>query len=60
MKKSEQSLKAQTGAHSENPTLDLPCRLVFESGQRPTEVVGPLLEAEAAKLQEDFWSARQK
>jgi len=56
---SEQGLKALTGAHSENPTLDLPCRLVFESGQRPTEVVGPLLEAEAAKLQEDFWSARK-
>ena len=56
---SEKSLKAQTGAHEENPTLDLSCRLVFEAGQRTTEVVGPLLEEEAAKLQEDFWTGRK-
>jgi tRNA(Arg) A34 adenosine deaminase TadA len=55
---SEKGLKTQTGAHDENPTLDLPCRLVFGAGQRPTEVVGPLLEEEAAKLQEDFWAGR--
>jgi tRNA(Arg) A34 adenosine deaminase TadA len=54
----EKDLKAQTGAHEENPTLDLPCHIVFAAGQRPTEIVGPLLEAEAAKLQADFWSAR--
>ena len=53
---SEKGLKAQTGAHDENPTLDLPCRIVFEAGQRPTEVVGPLLEEEAAKLQADYWA----
>jgi tRNA(Arg) A34 adenosine deaminase TadA len=53
---SEKGLKTQTGAHDENPTLDLPCRLVFGAGQRPTEVVGPLLEEEAAQLQEDFWA----
>lgn len=51
----ERALKAQTGAHEENPTLDLPCRIVFEAGQRPTEVIGPLLEEEAAALQEGFW-----
>src|SRR6202521_2451572 len=54
----EKSLKAQTGAHEENPTLDLPCETVFRAGQRPTEVVGPLLEDEAAALQADFWKAR--
>jgi tRNA(Arg) A34 adenosine deaminase TadA len=54
----ERDLKAQTGAHEENPTLDLPCHIVFEAGQRPTELVGPLLEAEAAKLQADYWSKR--
>ncbi len=54
----EKALKAQIGAHEENPTLDLPCAAVFASGQRPTEVVGPLLEDEAAELQADFWSAR--
>lgn len=53
---SERGLKEQTGAHEENPTLDLPCRIVFEAGQRPTEVVGPLLEAEARQLQADFWN----
>ena len=55
---SEKALKAQTGAHEENPTLDLPCGIVFAAGQRTTEVVGPLLEAEAAALQADFWRAR--
>lgn len=55
---SEKGLKAATGAHEENPTLDLPCRIVFTAGQRPTEVVGPLLEDEAAQLQADYWAAR--
>ena len=54
----EKSLKAETGAHDENPTLDLPCDVVFAAGQRSTEVVGPLLEDEAATLQADFWRAR--
>jgi tRNA(Arg) A34 adenosine deaminase TadA len=57
---SEKALKGQTGAHDENPTLDLPCRLVFSAGQRPTDVLGPLLEDEAAKLQADFWSERKR
>ena len=56
----EKDLKAQTGAHEENPTLDLPCHIVFAAGQRTTEIVGPLLEAEAAKLQADFWSSRHE
>ena len=54
----EKALKAQTGAHEDNPTLDLPCDIVFKAGQRPTEVVGPLLEDEAAALQADFWKRR--
>ncbi len=54
----EKALKAATGAHEENPTLDLPCEIVFKAGQRPTEVVGPLLEDEAAALQADYWKAR--
>ena len=52
----ESSLKAMTGAHEENPTLDLPCRTVFAAGQRTVEVIGPLLEDEAAALQLDFWA----
>lgn len=54
----EKDLKIQTGDHEENPTLDLPCHVVFDAGQRPTELVGPLLADEAAKLQEEFWSKR--
>jgi tRNA(Arg) A34 adenosine deaminase TadA len=52
---SEHRLRAVTGNHPENPTLDLPCREVFKSGQRPTEVVGPMLEDEAAALHEGAW-----
>lgn len=51
----ESSLLAITGAHEENPTLDLPCREVLAHGQRVVEVVGPLLEDEAARAHEDFW-----
>ncbi len=54
----EHDLKLQTGAHEENPTLDLPCHIVFEAGQRPTELVGPLLAEEAAQLQADFWKGK--
>jgi tRNA(Arg) A34 adenosine deaminase TadA len=54
----EKGLKKQTGDHEENPTLDLPCEVVFAAGQRPTEVVGPLLEEEAAQLQADYWAEK--
>ncbi|MBU1307292.1 MAG: nucleoside deaminase [Alphaproteobacteria bacterium] len=54
----ERGLKAMTGNNAENPTLDLPCTVVFAAGQRPTEVVGPLLEAEATALQADYWASR--
>jgi tRNA(Arg) A34 adenosine deaminase TadA len=57
---SEKSLKAMTGAHDENPTLNLPCRVVFAAGQRAVEVVGPLLEDEAAALQRDFWAEKAR
>jgi len=53
---SEHRLRAVTGNHPENPTLDLPCREVFTSGQRPTEVIGPLLEDEAEALHAGVWS----
>ncbi|RQW63089.1 nucleoside deaminase [Vibrio viridaestus] len=53
---SEATLKQLTGNHPENPTLALPCRIVFESGQRKTEVHGPLLEDEAAQVHEGMWS----
>jgi tRNA(Arg) A34 adenosine deaminase TadA len=52
---SEHRLRAVTGNHPENPTLDLPCRTVFASGQRPTEVVGPLLQDEAEAVHDGVW-----
>ena len=52
---SEKRLKELTGNHAENPTLDLPCRTVFASGQRAVEVVGPLLEEEAAAQHKGVW-----
>lgn len=52
---SEKRLQRITGNHAENPTLDLPCRTVFAAGQRQVEVVGPLLEDEAAALHEGVW-----
>jgi tRNA(Arg) A34 adenosine deaminase TadA len=52
---SEHRLKAMTGNHVENPTLDLPCRTVFAAGQRPVEVIGPLLEDEAAAIHFGVW-----
>jgi|SRR5579871_6068763 len=53
---SEDRLRSITGNHPDNPTLDLPCREVFESGQRATEVVGPMLEDEAAALHDGVWT----
>ena len=53
---SEHRLRGVTGNHPENPTLDLPCREVFRSGQRPTDVVGPLLEDEAEALHAGVWT----
>mgnify|MGYP002713130768 CR=1 FL=1 len=55
----EKDLKAATGAHAENPTLALPCHIVFAAGQRDTEIVGPLLEDEAAALQTDYWTSSE-
>jgi tRNA(Arg) A34 adenosine deaminase TadA len=55
---SEAALLSITGAHAQNPTLDLPCRTVFGSGQKPIQVIGPVaeVEAEIAALHQRFWS----
>ena len=54
---SEARLLALTGNHSENPTLDLPCREVFERGQKAVQVIGPVpeVEEEIASVHRDFW-----
>ncbi|NEX64868.1 nucleoside deaminase [Noviherbaspirillum galbum] len=53
---SEHALLGLTGSHPENPTFSLPCREVFSRGQRRIEVIGPLLEDEAAHAHEGFWN----
>ncbi len=53
---SENGLYRMTGANPENPTLSLPCREVFARGQRSVEIIGPLLENEATKPHEGFWT----
>ena len=53
---SERDLKALIGPHPENLTLDLPCRTVLASGQRPVAVIGPLLAEECRNVHEGFWS----
>lgn len=47
---SENRLKDIIGPHPDNLTLDLPCRTVFASGQRPVEVIGPLMEDDPAAI----------
>ena len=52
----ETGLLRYTGSHQQNPTLDLPCREVFARGQKQIIVAGPLLEEEAGKVHEGFWT----
>jgi tRNA(Arg) A34 adenosine deaminase TadA len=56
----ERELLGLTGAHAENPTLDLPCREVFARGQKAVKVIGPVAEmAEPiAALHRSFWRGR--
>ena len=52
---SERDLGALIGPHPENLTMDLPCRIVLAAGQRPIEVIGPLLEDESRAVHAGFW-----
>lgn len=51
---SEEGLYAMAGDSPES--LQLPCREVFARGGRPVEVLGPLLEEEAARVHDGFWA----
>lgn len=57
---SEHALGRMTGNHTENPTMDLPCRDVFSRGQKPIVVIGPVeaMADEIAALHRDFWRTR--
>ncbi len=54
---SESRLLELTGNHPENPTLDLPCREIFQRGQKTISVIGPVtqVEAEIANVHKAFW-----
>ncbi len=52
---SEHQMKQIIGSNPENLTLDLPCRVVFAAGQREVEVIGPMLEDEAAAVHDGAW-----
>lgn len=53
----ESTLSKLTGTSNMNPTMNLPCRTVFESGQKPIQVIGPVheLEEELIAPHKDFW-----
>ena len=55
---SEETLLKMTGNHSENPTLNLPCRRVFDAGQKKIQVFGPFneVEEEIVRVHKSFWS----
>lgn len=52
---SERELGRLIGAHPDNLTMDLPCRVVLGAGQRRIAVTGPLLEDEARAVHLGFW-----
>ncbi|MCI0502884.1 MAG: nucleoside deaminase [Fusobacteria bacterium] len=55
---SEESLLELTGADPVNPTMSLPCRKVFASGQKWIEVIGPFenMRDEIMKIHIDYWN----
>ena len=56
----EAQLLAETGSHSENPTMSVDSRYVFDHCQKPVELIGPVPEiaAETVAMQREFWASR--
>lgn len=56
----EEMLLGETGSHAENPTMSVPARYVFDHGQKPVKVIGPVEEivVETRALQHEFWVSR--
>lgn len=54
---SEERLLTLTGDNEQNPTFNLPCRDVFNKGQKQITVVGPFpeLEDEIVAVHEGYW-----
>ena len=55
---SERQLLDYTGAHNENPTMDIPCRYIFAHSQKAIRVWGPVdsVVEQIAELHRTFWS----
>jgi tRNA(Arg) A34 adenosine deaminase TadA len=53
---SEARLYALIGSHHDNETMRLPCHEVFARCDRPVQVIGPALEAEAEQVHMGFWT----
>ncbi len=53
----EEMLKKLTGSSKMNETLNLPCKQVFDSGQKAIKLVGPVAEIEEELLEphKGFW-----
>ncbi|CAF4444578.1 unnamed protein product [Rotaria sp. Silwood2] len=53
----EKRLLELTGSNEKNPTLDIPCRYVFDHGQKNVKVSGPFseIEDELIELHKGFW-----
>lgn len=54
----EETLKKLTGTSKVNPTMHLPCKQVFDAGQKSIQVSGPFpeLEAELIETHKGFWN----
>lgn len=54
---SETTLRKFTGNSAENPTMELPCKVVFDSGQKSIQVIGPIpeIEDELIEPHRHFW-----
>ena len=50
------SMSARALGEFAGPSLLAECKLVFEAGFEPTEVIGPILAEEGKKVHEAFWS----
>lgn len=53
---SESKLLELTGNNPLNPTMSLPCRTVFASGQKDITIIGPLFEEEIVRKIAPVWS----
>lgn len=56
----EEQLLHETRRHAENPTMSVSSRYVYDHGQKPVDLIGPVTEvaAETIALQRAFWSRR--